>query len=332
MDFTLDTEQKALRDAIGDMVGRWTPDEEVGLVHQDPDQWKELAEMGVLFEEGIGPVEEMIIAEELGRARVRSAYSDALLAGHVLAAVKHPLLSSVQDGSAFVVPALNEKGRAWSLTSTVKADGDKLTGVLGPVPFGDTATHVVVNTDAGLYLLEGPAVEGNVITLDGTAAEKLTDDPQVLVEAVNIATSALLAEGLGAMQAATDLTVDYLKTRKQFGVPLAAFQALTFRAADLYVAVELFRSIVQYAAMTVAEDPSDSATVSRAKVVFGRTGRLVGQEAIQLHGGIGMTAEYSVGHYTSRLTAIERTWGDTRQHTAALAATIGDHEDVDLYA
>ena len=332
MDFTLDTEQKALRDAIADMVGRWTPDEEVGLVHQDPDQWKELAEMGVLFEEGIGPVEEMLIAEELGKARARTAYPDALLAGHVLAAVKHPLLSSVQDGSAFVVPALNEKGRAWSLTSTVKADGDKLTGVLAPVPFGDTATHVVVNTDSGLYLLEKPAIEGNAITLDGTPAEKLTDDPQVLANAVNVATSALLAEALGAMQAATNMTVEYLKTRKQFGVPLAAFQALTFRAADLYIAVELFRSVVQYAAMTMADDPSDSATISRARVVFGRTGRLVAQEAIQLHGGIGVTAEYAVGHYSSRLTAIERTWGDTRHHTAALAKNLADHGAVDLYA
>ena len=93
--------------------------------------------------------------------------------------------------------------------------------------------------------------------------------------------------------------------------------------------VELTRSAVLFAAMALAEEVNVDA-VSRAKYLVGTYGRLVGQEAIQLHGGIGMTAEYAVGHYTSRLATIERTFGDTRQHLAALAAGVGGHTSVDV--
>lgn len=337
MDFTLDTEQKALRDAVRDMVSRRAPRDELGTGTHDPEQWKEFAEMGVLalpYEEGVGPVEVMLVAEELGRGRARSAYVDALLAGHVLAAVGHDLLDSVGDGSALVLPALVEPNRAWGLPATVAAtrvgDAWTLTGVKAPVPYAAAATHFVVSADAGLFLVESPGVQGTALTLDGVAATLLTDDPAVLSTAVNLATAALLAEALGAMGSAVTMTVEYLKTRKQFGVPLAAFQTLTQRAADLYVHLELARSIVQYAAMSLAVDPSDAAVVSRAKVVVGKSGRLIGQEAIQMHGGIGMTAEYAVGHLTARLTAIEHTWGDTRQHLAALASSIGSYGSVDV--
>jgi alkylation response protein AidB-like acyl-CoA dehydrogenase len=141
---------------------------------------------------------------------------------------------------------------------------------------------------------------------------------------------AMCAESLGAMSAAVDLTVGYLKTRRQFGVPLMSFQALSHRAADLYVSLELARSTVQYAAMALAEDPTDGALVSRTKVVVGKAGRLIGQEAIQMHGGIGMTAEYAVGHLTARLSAIEHTYGDTRQHLARLAGSVADHTTVEV--
>src|SRR5699024_9602909 len=140
----------------------------------------------------------------------------------------------------------------------------------------------------------------------------------------------LAGEALGAMDQALSSTVDYLKTRKQFGVPLMTFQTLTQRAADMYVSLELARSTVLYGAMQLAEDPDDRGTASRVKVIVGQAGRHIGQEAIQLHGGIAMTAEYSVGHLTSRLTAIEHTFGDTRQHLASLAATVGGHETLDV--
>jgi alkylation response protein AidB-like acyl-CoA dehydrogenase len=337
MDFTLDTEQKALRDAVRDMVGRRAPADEIGAASHDPEQWKQFAGMGLLalpFEDGVGPVEVTLVAEELGRARARTAYVDTLLAGHVLADVGHDLLGSVADGSALVVPALCEPARAWSLEATVTAtqDGDAwtLTGSKDPVPYAAAATHVVVSADRGLFLVESPELTGSRLALDGTPATLLTDDPAVLAAAVNRATVALCAEALGAMGAAVTMTVDYLRTRKQFGVPLASFQTLTQRAADLYVHLELARSVVQYAAMTMADDPADSATVSRAKAVVGKSGRLIGQEAVQLHGGIGMTAEYAVGHLTARLTAIEHTYGDTRHHLATLGRSVAGHATVDV--
>lgn len=332
MDFTLDNEQRALRDAVRDMVLRRTPRDEIGSGSHDEELWKAFAEMGLLalpFADGVGPVEVMLVAEELGRGRARSAYVDMLLAGHVLADVGHDLVDAVGDGSALVLPALAEPGRAWSLDTSVKAtqagDGWTLSGVKEPVPYGDSATHVVVNADRGLFLIEAPSIAGGRMALDATPATLLTDDRAVLRAALNRATAALCAEALGAMAAALELTVGYLKTRKQFGVPLASFQTLTQRAADLYVHLELARSAVQYAAMALAADPHDDALVSRTKVVVGKAGRLIGQEAIQMHGGIGVTAEYAVGHLTARLTAIEHTFGDTRHHLGKLAAGVGSY-------
>jgi alkylation response protein AidB-like acyl-CoA dehydrogenase len=330
VDFRLDPEQQALRDAVREMAGRWDPSDEPGPPTHDPDRWRRLAEMGVLLDEGVGPVETMVVAEELGRARARTAYADTVLTGSVLAALDHDLLSSLRDGSAVVLPALAEPGRSWRSAPTVTADGDTLSGRKGPVPFGAAATHLVVRATDGLRLVEAPEVVDGVAELDGATGELLTPDDDVLTAALNLATTALLAEAFGAMQAAVGLTVDYLKTRQQFGVPLASFQALTHRAADLYVAQELARSVVQFAAMTMADDPTDSATVSRARVVVGRTARLVAQESIQLHGGIGMTAEYAVGHYAARLTDLEHTWGDTRQHLAALTQGLASYGTVDV--
>ncbi len=138
-------------------------------------------------------------------------------------------------------------------------------------------------------------------------------------------------EALGAMSFALEATTSYLTSRKQFGVTLNKFQALTFRAADMYVSLELARSLTLWATLVLdsghGDDTADAA--ARASLQVSRAGRHIGQEAIQLHGGIGMTAEYAVGHYTSHLTALEHWLGDGRHHLAALAARIGDHDGVD---
>lgn len=352
MDFTLDNEQSALRDAVRDMVGRREPSDEVAAYTHDAELWKAFAEMGLPglpFPEdaggmGAGPVEVMLVAEELGRARVRSAYVDVLLAGSALSASGNSkLVAAIAEGSALVVPALSEPGRAWSLTaSSVTATESgatwNLSGTKEPVAYADAATHLVVSARAGtrtaLFLVEkAPEAGTSRVQFADTPAQLIgtvEEGAATLQAAVNLATLALCSEALGAMSTAVTMTVDYLKTRKQFGVPLATFQALTHRAADLYVALELARSTVQYAAMSLADDLTDADTVSRAKVVTGRTGRLIGQEAIQLHGGIAMTAEYAVGHLTARLTAIEHTYGDTRQHLASLAAKVSDHGSVEV--
>lgn len=355
MDFTLDNEQSALRDAVRDMVGRREPSDEVAAYTHDAELWKAFAEMGLPglpFPEdaggmGAGPVEVMLVAEELGRARVRSAYVDVLLAGSALSASGNSeLVAAIAEGSALVVPALSEPGRAWSLTAssvTATESGGAggtwtLSGTKEPVAYADAATHLVVSALAGsqtaLFLVEkAPEAGTSRVTFADTPAQLIgtvEEGAATLQAAVNLATLALCSEALGAMSTAVTMTVDYLRTRKQFGVPLATFQALTHRAADLYVALELARSTVQYAAMSLADDLTDADTVSRAKVVTGRTGRLIGQEAIQLHGGIAITAEYAVGHLTARLTAIEHTYGDTRQHLASLAAKVSDHGSVEV--
>jgi alkylation response protein AidB-like acyl-CoA dehydrogenase len=142
--------------------------------------------------------------------------------------------------------------------------------------------------------------------------------------------SALCAEALGAMEEALRLTTDYLKTRKQFGATLNTFQTLTQRAADMYVSLELARSMSLYAAMSIADGNLDPVVAARAKLQIGRSGRHIGQESIQLHGGIGMTAEYPVGSYAARLTAIEHTLGSSQDQLHVLADQIGDYELVRL--
>ncbi|AKU17684.1 acyl-CoA dehydrogenase family protein [Luteipulveratus mongoliensis] len=355
MDFSIDTEQKALRDAARELASRRAPqhgegDVPVGPAPHDADTWSALAEVGALglpFAEDVGgfgasAVEVSLVATELGKAGVRTAYADALIAGSLLATAGSDLLESVTDGSALVVPAMAEPDRAWSITtSSVTAEGAddswKLTGEKSPVPYADAASHVVVpaSVEGGLaiFLVEGPTAAGGGVTFDGTAATLLIgpdNGAAALSQAINLGIVTLCAEALGAMEGASTMTVEYLKTRKQFGVPLMSFQTLTQRAADMYVSLELARSTALFAAMAISDDPSDSTTASRAKVVVGQSGRHIGQESIQLHGGIGMTAEYAVGHLVTRLTAIERTFGDTRQHLASLASTLSDHEQVDI--
>ena len=112
------------------------------------------------------------------------------------------------------------------------------------------------------------------------------------------------------MDTALRTTAEYLKTRKQFGVTLNKFQALTFRAADMYVSLELARSIALWASMVQDAGGDVVQAADRARLQVSRASRHIGKEAIQLHGGIGVTAEYSVGHYTSRLTAIDHLLGD----------------------
>ena len=142
---------------------------------------------------------------------------------------------------------------------------------------------------------------------------------------------AAAAEALGLISEALSATRDYLTSRKQFGVTLNKFQALTFRAADMYVDLELTRSLVLWATMVLADGSPEEASVaaSRAALQVSTAGKRVGEEAIQLHGGIGVTAEYSVGHRLSRLRALEAQLGDTRLHTARLAGRVASYGEVD---
>jgi alkylation response protein AidB-like acyl-CoA dehydrogenase len=138
---------------------------------------------------------------------------------------------------------------------------------------------------------------------------------------VDEAIAALCAEAVGTMAAMHELTVDYLKTRRQFGREIGSFQILQHRAVDMLIALEQARSMAMFATMMAGEDDAleRGNAVSAAKVQIGRSGKLIGQQAIQLHGGIGMTMEYKVGHYFKRVTMIDAMFGDADHHLRRLA-------------
>ena len=372
MDFALDPEQEALRDAVRGLLGKAYESSETRreVVSDDPGfsekMWSQLAEMGALglpFTEadggmGAGPVEVSIVAEEMGRVIAPEPFVEVVvLAGGLVAAAgtdeqRADVLGRVAEGQLVLAAALAEPGARWDLTGGgVKAsntdDSWTLSGVKEPVLHGARADALVVSaaTEAGtgLFLVEGDAsgltrrgyrtFEGGRaahVAFDGTPATPLgdvtTDQGSLVDDVVARAQVAYCHEALGAMDTALKITVEYLKTRKQFGVTLSTFQALTFRAADLYVSLELVRSTVMWATLVLADEPGLAReAAARAKLQVSTAGRHIGEEAIQLHGGIGMTAEYSVGHYMSRLTAIDHWLGDGAEHLRTLAGSLGDH-------
>ncbi|HHU11538.1 MAG TPA: acyl-CoA dehydrogenase [Intrasporangiaceae bacterium] len=351
MDFTLTNEQKSLAAAVREMVGRRQvePGENgAGPRPHDAELWAAMAETGLLglpFAEEAGgfgatAIEVFVAAQALGAAGVQTAYADALLAGSLLADAGDDLLEAVVGGEAFVLPAFAEPMRAFApvpggVHASEGSDGWTLDGIKGPIPFGEAATHVIASALDGeetvLVLIEAPGIEDGLLAAGAGAGRVLLRGAaadEAVTRAIALASVVLAGQGLGAMESALSMTTEYLKTRKQFGVPLASFQTLTQRAADMYVSLELARSAAMYLAMAVAEGDTDPAIVARSRVVLGRTGRHIGQEAIQLHGGIAMTAEYAVGHLTAMLTAIEHTYGDTRQHLGALAGQVSDYGTV----
>jgi len=335
--------------------------------------WTRLAEMGVLglpFAEeyggmGAGPIEVGIVAQELGRVIAPEPFlTSVVLAGGVVAAAgtdqqKAEVLGALASGESVLAFAHAEPGARWSpsasaVTATQDGDGWTLTGVKEPVPHGARADLLVVSAalpggGTGLFLVTPDAAgltrsgyathdggRAARVAFDGTSAVPLgsADDRTGLIAfCLDAARIIACNEAIGAMEVALSTTSEYLKSRKQFGVPLNTFQALTFRAADMYVSLELAKSVAVWATMVLAFEPEALQQVgeaaSRAGLQVSRAARHIGQEAIQLHGGIAMTAEYSVGSYTSRLTALDHLLGDGQHHLAALAGAVDAHDEVD---
>jgi pimeloyl-CoA dehydrogenase small subunit len=275
----------------------------------------------------------------VGSAAQRQEMVPAIAAGKLRLAFAHTERQARYDLADIAVTATPAPG-----------GGFVLGGHKGVVLHGDSADRLIVSarTAGGqrepdgisLFLLdpktEGVAVQGYA-TVDGLRAAEITlrdvrlgaeallgprDHALPLIErAIDLAIAALAAEAVGAMSVMHELTVEYLKTRKQFGVAIGAFQALQHRAVDMLVAVEQARSMAMLATM-MAEAPDAGERrrmIAAAKVQCGRSGRQVGQQAIQLHGGIGMTDEYKVGHYFKRVTAIDTLFGDADHHLAVVA-------------
>ncbi|GAA4376308.1 acyl-CoA dehydrogenase family protein [Nocardioides caricicola] len=369
MDFTYDDEQQALREAVRGLVGKAYSDYENRrrTVGEDPGfsdkVWQQLAEMGVLglpFEEqyggmGAGPIEVGIVAQELGRVLAPEPFlTSVVLAGGLVAAAgsaeqKETLLGGLASGETLLTFAHAEPGSRWSASAAdVTASGGSLNGVKEPVVQGARADVLIVSAaleggGTGLFVVDGSATERTSypthdggraakVTFSGTAATPLGDGGDATAVIARVLDSARIAacnEAVGLMEVALEMTASYLKSRKQFGVTLNTFQALTFRSADMYVSLELARSLATWATMVLAEDGDTAVAASRASLQVSRAGRHIGQEAIQLHGGIGVTAEYAIGNYTSRLTALDHLLGDGNHHLAQLAAGVGGYDEVE---
>jgi pimeloyl-CoA dehydrogenase small subunit len=305
---------------------------------------------------GGGAVEIMIVTEAFGRGLVVEPYfATVILAGGLLRrAADQTLIASlvpqITAGTLKLAFGHIERHSRYDLanvTTTARKDGAEyvLTGAKSVVLHGDAADKILLTAriagaqrdrgGIGLFLIEANApglsrrgyptqdgLRAAEITLDNVRAVALSDDALPLVEhAVDEAIAALCAEAVGTMQVMHDLTLEYLKTRKQFGRPIGSFQVLQHRSVDMLVALEQARSMAMFAAVMASEEnPVERRrAIAAAKVQIGRSGRHIGQEAIQLHGGIGMTMEYSVGHYFKRMTMIDQLYGDADQHLAGLA-------------
>jgi len=305
----------------------------------------------------MGPVAAMLALEALGRGLVLEPVAAvALVAASVLAQAPADARARwaprVASGEARVVLAWQERAARYRLervdtTATKTGDAWTVSGTKSLVAIGDQADAFVVSArvsgaaddPAGiaLFLVEraahGVATRGYALQDGSRAAEvTLSDAPATLLVAagpafaalelaIDIGIAALAAEAVGVMDKLFDLTVDYLNTRKQFGVAIGTFQALRHRIADMKMQLELARSMSYYATLKLGEAPdARRRAVAQAKVQLGNSARYLGQQAIQLHGGIGMTDEYIGSHYFKRLTTMEMQFGDTMHHIGEVSA------------
>ena len=310
---------------------------------------------------GFGAVEAMVVMEELGRGLVNAPYAHgALITPALLSAapaeVQAAWLPRVADASALVVLAHQERAARYRLNhvstrATAAGAGHTLTGAKTVVPAGDEADAFIVparlsgaDADAsgiGLFLVErGAAQVRGYPTQDGARAAEVVlqqapatliaaDGLPVLERAVDVGIAAQCAEAVGLMDKLVAITVEYMNTRKQFGVAIASFQALRHRIADVKMQLELGRSMSYFATLTLGREPAQRRrAISQARVQLGQSMRVVGQQCIQLHGGIGVTDEYIGSHYFKRPTMLEMSLGDTLHHLGEVSARMQDSAGV----
>ena len=307
---------------------------------------------------GGGPVETMIVMEAFGRGLVLEPYFATVILGGGLirrgasAAQQQALLPLVTQGKLKLAFAHVERQSRYDLadvaTKAVQDGGAWiLNGAKSVVLHGDCADRLLVTarvsgdrrdrTGVGLFLVDASAtgvsqrgyptqdgLRAAEVTLSGARGEPIGEVGNalpVVEHVVDEAIAALCAEAVGTMQVMHETTLEYLKTRQQFGRPIGQFQVLQHRSVDMLVALEQARSMAMFAAVTAADEDATERrrAIAAAKVQIGRSGKHVGQEAIQLHGGIGMTTEYKVGHYFKRMTMIDKMFGDADVHLAMLA-------------
>jgi alkylation response protein AidB-like acyl-CoA dehydrogenase len=373
MDFEFTDDQISLRDAVSRWVDKgYDFERRRALVRAggfSPEAWRELADLGLLGlalpEDaggmGFGPVEAMVVMEELGRGMVLEPFAAvALVAAPMLVGSAAPSAKlwtqGVADGSAIVLLAHQERAARYRLahvTTTAARDAAgtwRISGAKSVVPAGEHAgafivparvsgavddpagvALFVVSRGAGVTVTGYPTQDGacaaEVVFLEAAGTLMFPGGPafEVLEAAIDRGLAAQAAEAVGLMDKLTAITVDYMNTRKQFGATLASFQALRHRIADVKMQLELGRSMSYYASLKLNEPPAQRRrAISQAKVQIGQSVRFVGQQCTQLHGGIGVTDEYISSHYFKRLTMIEMQYGDTLHHLGEVADRMQD--------
>ncbi len=361
MDFDFTDDQEQLRDAVRKWVDKGYDFERRRSITRaggfSREAYGEMAELGLtglyIPEDdggmGMGPTEAMVVMEELGRGMALEPLGQTLIAGAVLAgyapaAVKSEWLPKIASGESLVVLAYQERAARYNAskceakatadqqnytlaaTKSIVIGGDHADALIVPAMLnGAMALFLVARTAAGVtakgYVTQdgGRAAEvifshapATLITLDGQAA---------LAHAIDIGIASTCAEAIGVMDKTLAITVEYMNTRKQFGVLISSFQALRHRVADMKMQIELARSMSYYASLKLNAPAAErSAAMARAKYQLGVSMRQVGQEAVQLHGGIGVTDEYIVSHYFKKLTQLEMTFGDTLHHLGEVSS------------
>ena len=310
---------------------------------------------------GGNPLDTLVVMREFGRALVvEPLWMSAVVCANAIAlggtdAQQAKLLPELADGSkVFALAALEPGGRYdanhVATTATATAGGFTLSGRKAVVLHGAQADHLIVSARVagsvaeaegialfivdrsapGLRALDSATVDGlraAEITLDGVVVPQLallaggTGGAAALERTIQLAGAALCAEALGIVEALIEATNEYLKTRKQFGVPIGKFQALQHRVADMLVCVEQVRAMAYFAAVKVGLDDAGArrSAIAAARATIAEAGRFVGKHAVQLHGGMGVTDELAVSHYVKRLTMLNQTFGDYEHHLAQYA-------------
>jgi pimeloyl-CoA dehydrogenase small subunit len=313
---------------------------------------------------GGGGIETMLVMQAFGRVLALEPYlATVVLAGTALrlagnAAQQAALLPQVAEGQLILAFAHGERQARYDLTDVLttakpKGSGWVIDGAKSVVAHGDSADKLIVsartsgdrNSPGGISLFLVDASANGVARRayrmrDGTGAAEMALSGvavagdavlgeigkafPVIERVVEAGIAATAAEAVGAMETMQAMTLEYLKTRQQFGRPIGDNQALQHRATEMFVALEQGRSMAILAAMTIDEpDAAERArNIAMVKVGVGQAARFVSQNAVQLHGGIGMTEEYAVGHYFRRCMVIEHSFGDTAHHLSRLAQEV----------
>ncbi|MDQ7072006.1 MAG: acyl-CoA dehydrogenase family protein [Rhodobacterales bacterium] len=352
MDFDLTEDRRMLSDTLTRYLA-----EQYGFEHRnsvaytapyhDAEKWTEMADLGILAAfapedaGGFGGTgfDVSVVFEALGRALCPEPMLAALMASRLMMATGADQ-ETLLDGSRKYAVAIGEIECPYGLdylatSASAHGDGHVLSGRKTAVYGGQTADVFLVAAmlNGSLALFEVAANDAEIVgygmmdgggaaevLLDGTRAKLLLADARdALQDALNAGVLALCAESLGAMVYSYEMLLEYLKTRKQFGVNIGRFQVLQHRAVDMLTEIEQARSIVIKAAAEL-NGPKATRYCAMAKNLIGRAGRLISEESIQMHGGIAMTWEYPASHYGKRLVMIDHQLGDTDFHLAAVMA------------